>query len=298
MRKVEVVVIGAGPAGCAAAVQCARLGLATVLVDRAGKPGGLLANAFCIENYPGTEKPLPGPLFVRRLSAWLDRFAVNVVKAEVRTVKTVDQALVVETTTGTLSARAVVLATGTTPRRASISGELETAGTTLFYEVREALRLKPSTVLVVGGGEAAFDYALSLAAAEARVRLCIRSATHRAGPRLAALVARNPEITIEYNCRIVSVRPTEVGVEATLEAGTVCHADGIVVAVGRDPSLPQLLPAPADRLVPAESVLTTIPGLFIAGDVRLTSLGQAGIAVGDGLECAARAATLIRNSGR
>lgn len=298
MRKVEVAIIGAGPAGCAAAVQCARRGLTSVLLDRTGELGGLLANAFSIENYPGTEGPLSGPVFAARLNTWLSRFAVAVHKADVSTVSVADGKIVIESTAGFFRVRAAVLATGTVPRRAGIAGETEVAGTTLFYEVRHALAHAPSKALVIGGGEAAFDYALSLAAAGCRVRLCLRSKSHRAGPRLAGLVARTPEISVDFGSRIETFRPTDDGVEAVLSAGTVRRADCIVVAVGRESSVPALSPAPKAPLVPAASVLTTIPGLYIAGDVRLSSLGQAGIAVGDGLECAARAAAFVEESGR
>ena len=78
MGKEQIVIVGAGPAGCAAAVQCARLGVKPLLLDQSGKAGGLVANAFLVENYPGLEKPLTGEVFAGRLAEHLARFDVTI----------------------------------------------------------------------------------------------------------------------------------------------------------------------------------------------------------------------------
>ncbi|MCK4305944.1 MAG: FAD-dependent oxidoreductase, partial [Candidatus Eisenbacteria sp.] len=81
MRTERIAIIGAGPAGCAAAVQCKRLGISPLLVDRTGNAGGSIANAHLIENYPGLD-PLPGPEFAQRLAAHLARHGIPILRGE------------------------------------------------------------------------------------------------------------------------------------------------------------------------------------------------------------------------
>jgi len=298
MHPVDVAIVGAGPAGCAGAVQCTRLGLEVALLDRTGSPGGLLANAHRIENYPGLEEPISGPAFASRLKDWIASFGITVQSAEVGSLDRTDHGFhiglcapdsTLSTRSGeSLHALTAVIATGTKPLTAGFEGESELAGSSLFYEVRPLVATPRLRVLIVGGGEAAFDYALSLAGKGSEVRIYVRSEFHRAGPRLAALVEQQPNIAVEYKRRIAGMRMSGEEIMAEFTAGRACSADAALVAVGRVPDNPWIEPSPSS------SVLTTIPGLFIAGDVRLGSLGQAGIAVGDGLECAALAVAHVQ----
>ncbi len=82
MPDSDVIIVGAGPAGCAAAVQCRRLGLSVMLLDRTGEPGGLTRQAWRIENYPGLD-PMPGRRFAEHLRAFLERFELEVRREEV-----------------------------------------------------------------------------------------------------------------------------------------------------------------------------------------------------------------------
>ena len=78
MRIADLLVVGAGPAGVAAAAQAARLGLEVRIIDRAGRAGGLVANGFLVENYPGLEAPVPGAELARRLGEHLARYGLAV----------------------------------------------------------------------------------------------------------------------------------------------------------------------------------------------------------------------------
>jgi thioredoxin reductase (NADPH) len=304
--RCDVAIVGAGPAGCAAAVQCVRLGLSVVLVDRTGAAGGLVRNAWRIENEPGTGGPLSGPDYAARLQAHVAAYDLRVVAGTVSRVTDDDGSFRLEGEGIAVDAGAVIVATGTQPVRAGIPGEADLAGRRLFYEVADALPLEPRSGLVIGGGEAAFDYALTLAGQGSDVTLLVRGESHRANARLAEAVAQEPAITVRYRTEGVLLLGSGAGMEAAVRGPGGLEkvaADVVLVAVGRLPVLPEVAaqstdPAGDDAAfdgAEGASVLTSTPGLYIAGDARLGSLGQVGIAVGDGLECAHRAAEHLRN---
>jgi len=184
MRAERIVIVGAGPGGSAAAVQCARLGVTPLLLDQSGEAGGLVANAWSMENYPGLE-PLDGAAYVRRLRAHLERFDLKVEKLELQAIREAGGGIVLETDSGAIETKVAILAVGTLPRSLDLPG-----GEHLIYEVRPLLDRKPERVAVIGGGEMAFDYALSLARAGARVELLVRGTAPRARGRLAGFIAR------------------------------------------------------------------------------------------------------------
>ncbi|MFH1144254.1 MAG: NAD(P)/FAD-dependent oxidoreductase [Candidatus Eisenbacteria bacterium] len=322
MRE-ELVVVGAGPAGCAAAVQAMRLGLRPRLLDATGAAGGLLPNARRIENYPGLE-PLSGIAMVERLRAHLERFGLRVERMRVTRV-TADgagnpldgphletdagaiEALRVETGAGVIAARCAILAVGTRPRLLPLPGVADLVGRHVFYEVRDLLRALPAPrrVLVIGGGEAALDYALTLAEAGARVTIVTRGRDFKAVGWLASQAMEHPSIGHVGGIEATGLR--WVGESVQLDAPSTEHvltADAALIAVGRESRLGDLLPPPWPR-PPAigpmgdaspggpATVCTGIPGLLVAGDARTGELGQLGIAVGDGLTAAMEAAAYL-----
>ena len=312
LQKERIVIIGAGPAGCAAAIQCRRLGIAPLLLDSTGEAGGLIENAFNMENYPGLEAPITGPDFVGRLQADLAGFDLEVTRGTVKRIEPTPEEIRVITAHSTISTAAVIVAVGTVPRPLGIVGEGELAGGHLFYEVKNVLPLSPSAVIVAGGGEAAFDYALSLARDDVNVHLSVKNARPSAGERLEQQVADTPGIKVSTRSLVKSCIRQGSGVLATVEDKRGVHdleADALLVAVGRRSAAGELL-GPRElsgrdrarararaREGESERGLTYKPGLFIAGDARLGTLGQVGIAVGDGLLAAMKAVKIAEARG-
>lgn len=281
MRR-DVVVVGAGPAGCAAAVQCVRLGLATSLIDRSGRVGGLIANAFVIENYPGLERPLDGQEFARRLRGHVTRFGLDVGRDAIATLSKHPDGWAIQGTQTEHIATNVIVATGTRPVMLGIEGEDALLGSRVFTEVRHLLSARGAggEVVVVGGGEAALDSSLSLAAAGARVTVLLRSSSPRARGRLPQRVSETTAVTLLPETQLIGLEPVSGGLSLRLKTPvgpTSTEVRAVLVCIGR-------------RKTDFVGGLTPGPGLFICGDARVGSLGQAGIAVGDGLAAASAAA--------
>ncbi len=293
MRR-DIVIVGAGPAGCAAAVQCKRLGVAPLLIDKRGRAGGLTENAYSIENYPGLP-PTEGPAFAALIGAHLHRFDIPVEQGVVHRLFCREDRFSISGNFGAIHARSVIVSVGTKPALLEAPGAAALRGHGLFHEVADLLSAeKVSQVLVIGGGEAALDYSLTLARAGAEVRVCVRGEQLRAQGRLVDLVARSPLIKIEYNAtpRSLSIAESDVAVEFDTSKGrAIKTADAILAAIGRTSRAPQLLNEL--DVDPFEGVTTRLRGLFVAGDARTGSLGQAGMAVGDGLAAAMAAVDFV-----
>lgn len=288
MRSTKIAIIGAGPAGCAAAVQCKRLGVSPVLLDRKKEPGGLLVNAFCVENYPGLLSPVSGMEFCARLAGHLSRFQVEIECAEVTDVRFVDGGWLVKTDHESLLAQNVIICSGTTPQRLPI--QEQDNGVFIYNEVRPFLKAHPSceSMLIIGGGEAAFDFSLSVASTGARVSILVRGKKERVRGRLVEMVKQNKAVNIMYNTSVVELRQQKDGIVAMLngvDGQEERRVSGLIAAVGRVGATSFIISETVKRNF--SDALTPQDGLFICGDARLGALGQAGIAVGDGLLAAA-----------
>ena len=300
MRSESIVIIGAGPAGCAAAVQCARLGVMPLLIDRTGRPGGLVVNAFSVENYPGIE-PADGRTFSAFLAAFLDRFDVTIKEGIVEKVLPDGEHFSVTTNRERIDVRSVIVATGTRPVPLDVQGAEELRGKGLHYEVVDLLGQNPDpvNVAVIGGGEAGLDYSLSLARAGARVTLLVRGLAYRARGRLVDLAEADEAITPEFGVELQSIGESGDGIMIEYSVAgrdASVHCEGVVAAIGREAGTLDLI---RDCLPePTGIVHTGLPGLFITGDARLGGLGQCGIAVGDGLEAAMAAVRVTEEVGR
>ena len=287
MRRADFVVIGAGPAGVAAAVQAERLGLKVLLIDESGEAGGLIRVAHCVENYPGLP-PSNGREFAAAMQAHLTQFALSVSRGRVQAVVPENGGFRIETSMGPLFCLTVAAAVGTAAKRPDIEG-----AETLLDSPLQVLRAEMQTAAIIGSGEAASDYALSLADDGIGVTLLIRGDRLKARGRLARAVNDHPRIALLYGVTPVRLAALEKGVTVYLKGGIALPftVDCALTAVGRASRSTEILKG-LDLGGP-ETVSTPLPGLFVIGDARTGTLGQAGIAVGDGLSAAMRAANHI-----
>jgi len=247
----DVVIIGAGPAGVSAAIQLKRLGVEPYLIDKKGFAGGLVENAFCIENYSGIEEPIKGSDFAQRLRNKLSLFKIETIKFDAKSIVP-DGAYkkILDDKNNFILTKELIMAVGTVPNEYT---EVAIPKDKLFYDLvslkASALFKDVKSVSVIGGGESALDYSLSLSELRKDVIIYVRSNKLKAAKRLIDLVQANKRITINYN--------------SIVDSGEL-----FLAAIGR-----------------RTAVFNTDIECVI-GDARLGALGQLGIAVGDGLTAA------------
>ena len=297
-ERVNVAIIGAGPAGAAAAMYLKRAGLEPLLLEQA-EPGGLLHEANLVENYPGFPDGIPGGELASLIARQLQRLEVRMIEASAKKVGTSDLAFETITDEGSFISNAVIIATGTEPKKTDILGADAVAGDLLMYGVSKlsAEQIEGKRVAVLGGGDAAFDYALNLSDKGGSVTILSRSE-----PTCLALLAeraRERNIEIIAGRDIVGIAETPAGVVITCddrEGQNEIVCDVVVVAHGRQPRLEILDRSLRDRIDAAHPPETGVPGLYLAGDVVRGINRQAAIAAGDGVLAAMMIERFFKNA--
>ena len=289
MVEDEVTIIGAGPAGMSAAIYLQRAGLSPVLLERA-EPGGLLRSANWVENYPGFPAGIPGRDLATRFKDQLRQVGAKVTSTEVRSVKRVRWGFQIKSGLGDRTSRAVILATGTRPAKVAIRGASELAGKRVFSELNELpSSLKGKRLIIIGGGDAAFDYALGLRERGAQIVVVSRSEPCCLPLLRDRTEALGIEVVIGASPR--GVRRTKDGLILTCDAGgseVDLAGDMLLMACGRVPNIEVLGPSLRRGASASRNGLpeTRVRGLFLSGDVVRDKQRQTGIAVGDGIRAA------------
>lgn len=307
----DLVVVGAGPSGLAAAVYGASEGLATLLIEERA-PGGQAGQSSRIENYLGFPKGISGSDLARRAAAQAERFGVELlVPASVAKVERKDPFRIVHLEDGsTITARSLVITSGVSYRQLEADGIEEFTGRGVYYGTSrvEAMLHQNEPVFVVGGGNSAGQAALFLSTFTDKVKIVIRSEKLAAtmSQYLITGIEASNEVSVMPNTRVVSVTggervssvtlaSTETGEETTHDAGalfifigqkarTEWVADLVelnergFIMTGSDLSAPKGWNVDRDPL-PFE---TSVPGVFAAGDVRQGAIQRVAGAVGEG----------------
>lgn len=277
----EVIIIGAGPAGLAAAIQLKRYGINPLIFER-HQAGGLLRNANLVENYPGFPRGITGPRLVKLFASQARNLKIDLLFEEVTGLAYEKGVFEVLTGQNRYASRVVVIATGTRPVQFT---DLPLAGDTagcIYYEVYDLLPVVGKHVAIIGGGDAAFDYALNLGRRN-RVTILNRGNSPKCLPLLAQRVKLVPEITCLDNIHVSGLKKDELpGLLVDCQTGSGAlqfRADYLVVAISREPQLDFLS---AEFLQRADS-LEQQGLLHWIGDVRNGIFRQTSIAVGDGV---------------
>jgi len=280
----EVAIVGAGPAGLAAAMQLRRYGL-NPLVFEGSRVGGLLWNANLVENYPGFPSGLPGPALVRLFKRQADRLGVHITADLVTNILWEDGLFRLQASQGTFSARHLVLAMGTRPLPFTTLQIPPVLHDRVLYEVHSILDLSGKSIAIVGAGDAAFDYALNLSRKN-QVTILNRGGRIKCLPLLEERVALSPNIRYYSNTALVGIGSASAGelqLDCLSPTGSLSmSADYLVGALGREPRL-DCLPAVFRQ---KSRLLVQRKLLYFVGDIKNGMFRQTSIAVGDGLQAA------------
>lgn len=284
----DVAVVGGGVAGIAAAVQLHRAGVETVLFE-AKSIGGLVRNAFRIENLPPFAVPPTGERLAQMLQKMVAAHRLRCLMRRVLKVDVDKGGVTLHTMEGTLRTRYCIFAAGTEPVRLPAEGEIEALeAERLFYEVADVPQQVRKAV-VIGGGEIAQDYALSLAAGGADVIIMARGAL-RGIKALTQRLLQTKRIQVRQETQVVALRTKPDGVEVLYEGAEGKGAEKVefvVVAIGRKAADAPLRHMKNLRIRRDGS--TMLRRLYVAGSFRFSAeLRHIAIAAGDGLACACR----------
>ena len=266
----DCIIIGAGPAGIAAAVQLKRAGLSLLLLEK-GEVGGLLRNANLVENYLGFADGISGKDLIELFKKQISEQEISLQQEEALEVKHVSTHFTVQTDQNLYESSNVIVATGTKPRTLGIDGEEALAGTKLFYEIADfPIAENGKNVIVIGGGDIGFDYAIQLKDLGHKPTIITRGKMQC----LPLLGVRAREINIPVFENINPEKIFEDGEFITVQCDTTnFQTDYIFIAVGREPRYPRL-------------PMQNHSGLYQIGDVKNKHLRQVHIATGDALRTA------------
>lgn len=297
----DLIIIGGGGAGLAAAQYGARANLRTLLIEGMAT-GGQCLIIDKIENYPGFPEALPGMDFINRFEDQARRFGAEILIRPVTELKKEDNVFTVHTDEETWSAYAVILATGAKHRHLGVPGEDEFAGRGVSYcATCDGPFFQNKKILVVGGGDAACDEGMFLSNLSDRIIMVHRRDRFRAQKALAERVLNNPSIEVRFNTIVKEIRGGQM-VTGVLLNGTETgsdyeeEVDAVFIFIG---SIPQTQLAgnvelDEDGYIKTDQrMMTSRPGLFAVGDVRSSPFRQLVVAAGEGAVAAHSASQYI-----
>ncbi len=291
MAEPEVLIVGAGPAGMTAGIYASRAGRKALVIE-SELIGGQVAKTAIVENYPGFAEPIDAVELVARMEAQARRFGCQFETGEVTGIDRSAQGLEVKTSLGNFNPGAVIICTGTKPRQLGVEGEERFVGRGISYcAICDGPLFRDQAVAVVGGGDSALAEANYLTRFCSRVYLIHRRDEFRAAKVCQERTRQNPKIELLLSRVItgfngtnrlegLTIKDLKTGALTTLPVAALFIYVGLVPNTGWCQGMLNL--DEAGFIITDESLQTSLPGVFAAGDVRRKSLRQIATAVGDG----------------
>lgn len=264
----KVIIIGAGPAGIACSIMLKHLGINPFLIER-HKTGGLLRNAYLVRNYPGLNN-ITGKDLVKKLAKHLQDFKIKPVRQTVLKIG-FEKHFIIKTDKKVLKSKFLVLAVGTKPKKPNIKIPKK-AEKKVFYDVADFPSVINKTIAIIGAGDAAFDYALTLSQKN-KVIILNRSSDAKCNDFLFKKVSGIKKIRYFKNFKFDKIELR--GKKIVLNGGKEIICDYLLIATGREPNYPLVTQATFEN-----------KNFFAAGDIKNGLMRQASIAVSDGIKTA------------
>ena len=295
-----------GPAGLTSAIYASRAKLKVLVLENA-TIGGQVRSSYTVENYPGFEV-IEGNELADKMQSQATKLGAEIDEFDpVINVKLTDEEKIIETESYIYKTKAVILATGASPRKLPIQEEPDYAGRGIHYcAVCDGAMYEGKRIGVVGGGNSALEEALFLSKF-GKVKI-IRRYDYFNGEKVTLEeVEKNENIDILYNEDIKHVRG-ENKVESAIIVNTKTkeqaeiHLDAIFVYIGSEPKTElvkdQIKTNEQEYIITDENMRTNVNGVFAAGDVREKAVRQITTAVSDGTIAALMAEKYINEKGR
>ena len=288
----NVVIIGSGPAGLTAAVYAARANLAPLLIE-GWQSGGQLTTTTEVENYPGFSKGIMGPELMKEMRAQAERFGTAFKTGDVTTVDLTHRPFtIVVDGEETLKAKTLIIATGASPITLGLPSEKRLWGHGVSTcATCDGFFFKGKELVVVGGGDSAMEEATFLTKFATKVSIVHRRDKLRASKIMQDRAMRNENISFVWNSEIEDVLGEDLVTGARIRnvvTGKVWDLPcaGFFFAIGHRPNTAlfagQLDMDEKGYLRTHRGTVTSIPGVFAAGDVQDSQYRQAVTAAGSG----------------
>jgi thioredoxin reductase (NADPH) len=298
----DLVIVGAGPAALSAAIYTCREDIDTLLIEK-GAIGGLAAITDWVDNYPGFANGIAGLELSEAMRMQAERFGAQFELAEVLSISTEDKLKKLDTTSGDIYAKVVLIATGSDYRKIGAPGEKEYYARGVHYcATCDGAFYRDKKLVVVGGGNSAVQESMFLTRFATHIDLLVRGPEFRASDVLQhELKKHKDKITVHFNTTTDEIVGEAgkvnkvIGTDKTSGKKVEFPTDGVFVFVGLDPNTKFLNESGIElderRLIKSDAhLMTTMPGVFVAGDVRSGATMQIASATGEG----ATAALMVR----
>lgn len=300
----DVIIVGAGPAGMTAAVYASRANLSTVMIER-GMPGGQMANTEDVENFPGFDL-ITGPDLSTKMFTHAQKFGAKYEYGDIKEIEDKGSYKVVNMGDKTLTARAIIIATGAEYKKIGVPGEQELGGRGVSYcAVCDGAFFKGKNLYVIGGGDSAVEEGIFLTKFADKVTIVHRRDELRAQKIIQDRAFKNDKIDFIWNTTLKTINEKDgkvgsVTLVSTEDGSESEHqADGVFIYIGMKP-----LTKPFESLgilnengyiETNDEMETKVLGVYAAGDVREKTLRQIVTATGDGSIAAQNAQAYIES---
>ena len=291
-RHVPLVIVGGGPAGLTSAIYGVRAGIELELIEM-GVPGGQVFIADKIENYPGFPEPISGPELSERMKKQAENLGVKFTVDRVKSVKLDGETKAISLDSGVeLTCDALIVATGSTPRKLGVKGEAKLWGRGVSYCAScDGAFFKDQRIAVVGGGDTACQEAIMLSHLASKVYVIHRRDQFRAQEYIVRCATSEPNLEVLWGSVLKSI-DGENGVEGVtvenVKTGeqSKLEVEGVFIFIGMNPItdfVKGVVELTGEGYIKAgEDTRTSATGVFAAGDVRTKPARQITTAVGDG----------------
>ncbi|MDQ0614643.1 thioredoxin reductase (NADPH) [Microbacterium sp. W4I4] len=294
----QVIIIGSGPAGFSAAIYAARANLQPLMVASSVEVGGELTKTTDVENFPGFPEGIQGPDLMVKMQEQAERFGTEVLYDDVVELDVSGPVKKVVLGSGAVhEASTIIYATGSAYRKLGIEGEERLSGHGVSWcATCDGFFFREKTIAVVGGGDSAMEEATFLTRFASKVYVIHRKDSLRASKIMQERAFANEKIEFIWNSEVEEIlgefETTGVRLRSTVD-GSARDLDlqGVFVAIGNDPRThlvhDKLELTPAGTIwVDGRTSLTSVPGIFAAGDVIDPTYRQAATAAGSGVVAA------------
>lgn len=303
VKEIDLIIIGAGPAGLAAAIYASRARLDMLLLEDK-VVGGQVKNSYTVENYPGFKK-VSGSELADLMQQQAEELGANIEEFDIiENVKFDGDEKIVETEEYIYKPKAVIIATGASPKKLPVRNEEKFAGKGIHYcAVCDGAMYQNKIIGIVGGGNTALEEALFLTNFAKKVYLIRRYDYFRGEKAVIEEVENNEKIEILYNEDLIAVEG-DIFVEKGIIKNTITgeekeiELEAVFGSIGHEPMIDLFKDyidiSEGNYIITDENMRTNIPGVYAVGDVREKEYRQITTAVADGTIAALEAEKYIK----